>query len=214
MNLIKRIFTNKKKWFWLALKVKFLFRGSGSRATLITTTVCNLHCDYCPMFIYGEVKRYNISTVKEWQKWFKRFPINLSLIFVSGGEPTIYPHIVPLVNWLISEGYHIIIFTNLFKAENFVGIKPNWRLLFMPTYHDVKGNNQRRFNKGLKLLKENKFQVSSQQIFENTGNYWRIKEFFTEDWFKDEDNGFQFAPDTPKTLQVWSGCVNMYRDKQ
>lgn len=202
---------NSKRWFWLALKWKFFLRSKGSRATIITTTTCNLHCDYCPMFIYGEVKKYDISTVEEWQGWLKRFPIKLSLIFVSGGEPSIYPHIVPLVNWLISQGYHIIIFTNLFKTENFIGIRPHWRLLFMPTYHDVKGNSRERFDAGLMLLKENGFQVSSQQLFENTGNFWRTKEFFSPDWFKEEDDGFQFAPDTPRTLCIWSGCVNMYR---
>lgn len=203
---------NSKRWFWLALKWKFFLRSKGSRATVVTTTTCNLHCDYCPMFIYGEVKKYEISTVEEWQRWFKRFPIKLSLLFVSGGEPSIYPHIVPLVNWLISQGYHIIIFTNLFKVDNFIGIKPHWRLLFMPTFHDVKGNSRERFNNSYRLLIEKGFQVSTQQLFENTGNFWRTKEFFTPDWFKEEDDGFQFAPDTPRTLQIWSGCVNLYKD--
>lgn len=204
--------TNKKKWFWIALKIKFLLFGKGRRATIVTTTTCNLHCGYCPMFIYGKVKRYDISTLEEWQTWFKRFPIKLNLIFVSGGEPSIYPHIVPLVNWLISEGYQVIIFTNLFKAEKFIGINPHWRLLFMPTYHDVKGNNRERFDSGLELLNQKGFQVSSQQLFENTGNFWRVKEFFTADWFKNEDNGFQFAPDTPRSLKTFIGCVNLYKD--
>lgn len=201
-----------KRWFWIALKIKQILFGVGRRATLVTTTTCNLHCSYCPMFIYGEVKKYEISTVEEWQRWFKRFPIKLNLVFVSGGEPSIYPHIVPLVNWLVSEGYHVIIFSNLFKAENFIGIKPHWRLLFMPTYHETKGNSRDRFNKGVELLDKKGFQVSSQQIFENTGNFWRIKEFFTIDWFKNEDDGFQFAPDTPRTLKIWSGCINMYKN--
>lgn len=199
-----------KRWFWIALKIKYWWYGKGSRATVVTTTTCNLHCDYCPMFIYGEVKKYNISTLEEWQKWFKRFPIKLSQLFVSGGEPSIYPHIVPLVNWLITEGYHIIIFTNLFKAENFIGIKPHWRLLFMPTFHDVRGNKRERYNVGAKLLKENGFQVSTQQIFENTGKFHRVKEFFTKEWFQEEDDGFQFAPDTPRTHRVYSGCHNLY----
>ena len=202
---------NSKRWFWLALKWKFFLRSKGSRATIVTTTTCNLHCDYCPMFIYGDVKKYDICTVEEWQGWLKRFPIKLSLIFVSGGEPSIYPHIVPLVNWLITQGYHIIIFTNLFKVDNFFGIKPSWRLLFMPTYHEVKGNSKDKFNYSLSVLKDRGFQVSSQQLFENTGKFWRTKEFYAPEWFKEEDDGFQFAPDTPRTLQVWSGCVNMYR---
>ena len=203
---------NSKRWFWIALKIKFLLNGKGTVATVVTTTKCNLHCDYCPMYIYGEVKKYGISTLEEWQTWFRRFPIKLSQIFVSGGEPSTYPHIVPLVNWLIEEGYHVIIFTNLFKANNFIGIKPHYRLLFMPTFHDVKGNKRERFNEGVTLLQKEGFQVSSQQLFENTGKFWRIKEFFTVDWFKNEDNGFQFQPDTPRTLRIYSGCVNLYKD--
>ena len=107
----------------------------GVRATIVTTTRCPLSCDYCPMYIYGMVKRYDESTFEEWKVWLDRFPYWVSHFYVSGGEPSLYKDIVPLVNYLIERGHHVTVFTNLWKIENFDGIKPHWRLLFQPTFH-------------------------------------------------------------------------------
>lgn len=201
------MFPKKGKWF-----------SRGVRATVVTTTRCNLHCDYCPMFLYGEVRRYEESTFEEWKVWFERFPYWISQIYVSGGEPSLYKDIVPLVNWLVERGHHVTIFTNLHKAENFiisrntgaVNIKPHWRLLFMPTFHQ--GDDAERFKGAVRNMEAAGYNVASQQLFENQHKLSKIKDFFTPDWFKEEDDGFQFAPDTPKTLQIYSGCVNLYRD--
>lgn len=184
---------------------KWLNRGV--RATVVTTTRCNLHCDYCPMFIYGEAKKYKESTFEEWKVWFERFPYWISQIYVSGGEPSMYKDIVPLVNWLIERGHHVLVFTNLWKVENYEGIKPHWRLIFQPTFHGV---DLKKFRDSLRKM--GKYQVISQQLFHNRNNFTRIKEFFTREWFKNEDDGFQFAPDTPKTLQIYSGCINLYNN--
>ena len=211
MDIIK-ILTNTKKWYWLSLRLhkkRGNWFSKGVRATVVTSTRCPMECDYCPMYIYGDVKRYEESTFEEWKIWFKRFPYWISQIYVSGGEPSLYKDIIPLVNWLIGEGHHVIMFTNLWRVENFLGIKPHWRLVFMPTFH-ANDDKYERYEKALEIM-EAKYQVSSQQLFENQHGFWRIKEFFTADWFKNEDDGFQFAPDTPKTLQLYSGCVNMYR---
>jgi len=209
---------NPKRWYWWTLRyvaqLPAFFRPlrRGTRATVVTTTWCNLHCGYCPMFIYGEPKKYPISTFEEWKGWFERFPVWISQVYVSGGEPSTYPDIVPLVNWLVNRGHHVIVFTNLFKYENFKGIKPHWRLIFQPTFH--KGQDDfERYNKAQRWLREEGLLVTTQQIKVNPYGLDRIKEFFTKKWFADDDNGFQFAPDTPKTLQIWSGCIEMYHDK-
>lgn len=203
---------NSKKWYWLTLRIHS-HRGHwwsrGVKATVVTTTRCPLDCSYCPMYIYGKVKKYDECSFEEWKTWFERFPHWISQVYVSGGEPSLYKDIVLLVNWLIERGHHVIIFTNLWKVENYEGIKPHWRLIFQPTFH-AGYDKPERFKAALKKL-EMTHNVSSQQLFENEHGFSRIKEFFTVDWFKDEDNGFQFCPDTPRTLQIYSGCVNLYR---
>ena len=204
---------NPKRWYWLTMRLhkqKGHWWSKGVRATVVTTTRCPLDCDYCPMYIYGAVKKYDECSFDEWKVWFERFPEWISQVYVSGGEPSLYKDIVPLVNWLVERGHHVIVFTNLWKVENYEGIKPHWRLIFQPTFH-ADNDKIERFKPALEKM-EKKYQVSSQELFENKHGFWRIKEFFTPEWFKNEDNGFQFAPDTPRTLQIWSGCVNMYRD--
>lgn len=200
------------KRYWLTLrqyKKKGKWFSKGVRAAMITTTRCPLRCNYCPMYIYGDVKKYEESTFDEWRVWFERFPYWISQIYVSGGEPSLYKDIVPLVNWLVERGHHVIVFTILWKVENYEGIKPHWRLLFMPTLHQ--GDRVERFKNAVATLEGSGHQVTSQQLFENQCNLKRVKEFFTADWFKNEDRSFQFAPDTPRTLTIYAGCVNLYR---
>lgn len=206
---------NSKRWYWLTLrqhKKKGNWFQRGVRATVITTTRCPFTCDYCPMYIYGDVKKYDECLFEEWKIWFERFPYWISQVYISGGEPPLYKDIVPLTNWLIERGHHVIILTNLWKVENYEGIKPHWRLIFMPTFH-AQNDNAGRYLSALYKI-EKKYQVHSQQLFENQYNFWKIKDFFTVDWFKNYDDGFQFAPDTPRTLKIWSGCINMYKDEK
>ena len=214
---------NKKAWYWLTLrqhKQKGNWFSKGVRATIVTTTRCPMKCSYCPMFIYGDVKKYEESTFEEWKTFIERFPYWISHLYVSGGEPSLYKDIVPLVNWLIERGHHIVVFTNLWKAENFLGIRPHWRLLFMPTYHAEEElrlthtSDAERYLSAVNVLKNVGFQVSTQQIFQNDHKLTRIKEFFTQHWFKTIDNNIQFPPDAPKSLKMFVGCVEMYRKEE
>lgn len=227
MEIVKRLkrifdFKHSKKRFWLTLRdtpKKGHWWTRGTTAALNVTTRCPYTCDYCPMYIYGAVKRYKECTVDEWKLFIERYAHWLSRIYISGGEPSLYSDIVPLVNWLVERGSHVIIFTNLWKVENFLAIKPHWRLLFMPTFHaddEQKFAHGRpvdeRFNNAVKTLEDNGFQVSTQQIFENEHGFWRKKEFFTVDYFKHFDDTIQFVPDSPRSLKMYLGSIEMYRN--
>lgn len=208
-----KIINNPRRWYWMTLRLnkkRGHWWSRGTRATVITTTRCPFGCDYCPMYIYGSVKRYDESTFEEWKVWFERFPEWISQVYVSGGEPSLYKDIVPLVNWLVQRGHHVIVYTNLWKIENFTGIKPHWRLIFFPTFHETEDTFE-RFSFALKQM-EKTYLVTSAQIGVNPNRFTKIKHFFSRDWFLHVDDGFQFAPDTPRTLRIWSGCVEMYRD--
>ena len=203
-----------RKLFWLSFLISHLNnkRGifkRGIAVDIIPTTRCNLHCDYCPMFLYGEVKKYEECSFDEWKVFINRMQHWVSTYYISGGEPSLYKDIVPLTNYLIERGHKVIIMTNLWKPENLYEIKPHWRLMFMPTFH--KGQDKiERYSKALKKM-QNKFNVTSQQIFQNDYGFDRTKEFFTPEWFKNEDDNLQFAPDSPRTLAIYTGCVNIFK---
>ena len=118
-----------------------------------------------------------------------------------------YFDIVPLINYLIESGHHVILQTNLFKAESFIGIKPHHRLIFMATYH----KEQSKFYENADLLRDNGFLVVTQQIGGVDKRNTRVKEYFTKKWFLESDNSIMFEPSTPRTLRMWMGCVNMYK---
>jgi organic radical activating enzyme len=163
------------------------------------------------MFIDGEVKRYEECSFEEWKTFLTdRIQHWVSVYYISGGEPALYKDIVPLTNWLIERGHHVIIMTNLSYPKNFKGIKPHWRLMFQPTFHP-KFAKLDVFRRNLDELRRLGFNVTSQQVLQNDGNFSRIKEFFTVNWFKNIDNNLQAAPDSPKTLRLYTGCVNVFR---
>ena len=186
----------------------------GARCTLVTTIKCPYRCSYCPSFIYGEPRKYDECTVDEWKTFLDRFPIWISAMYISGGEPSLYSDIVPLINHLIERGYHVLLQTNLFKAKAFIGIKPHRRLIFMATYHEeFERNRGDRFYQSAEMLRKAGYLVITQQIGQYNKQHSRIKEYFTEKWFKESDNSIMFEPSTPKTLRMWLGCVNMYNNE-
>ena len=203
-----------RKLFWLAFRRQLnnkrgLFK-KGIAIDIIPTTRCNYKCSYCPMFLHGEVKRYEECSFEEWKTFINRMQHWVSVYYISGGEPGLYKDIVPLTNYLIERGHKVIIMTNLSYPQRFGGIKPHWRLMFMPTYHPEFAK-LKTFQTNLDLLKLMGFNITSQQVLQNDGNFKRIKEFFTPEWFELEDDNLQFAPDSPRTLALYTGCINIFR---
>jgi hypothetical protein len=116
-----------------------------------------------------------------------------------------------MTNYLLSKGHKVIIMTNLSYPEKFAGIKKSWRLMFMPTFHPEFAKMD-KFKAGLRWLDNEGYNYTSQQVLQNDGNFNRIKEFFTVNWFKNLDDNLQFAPDSPRTLRIYVGCVNVFKD--
>lgn len=197
---------NPNRWFWVTLRMK----RNRVRASIIVTNRCPLICDYCPMYIREGLGKQNVPdecSFEEWKTFLERYPNHIDELYVSGGEPTLYKDLVPLVNWLVQDyKTHVLIFSNLWKPEAFEGIKPHKRLIFMPTFHST--DKWERYGKALKMIK--RYKVNSQQLFENEHNLTRIKEFFTLDYFEYMDNNLTFPPDAPKSLRIYLGAINSY----
>ncbi len=207
---------NPRRWFWLTLRL-IPKRGhwftKGIRVCVILLTRCPLKCPYCPMTIYNDVKKFEERSLEEWKTFFKRLPHWPSLVYLSGGEPSLYRDIVSLTNWLINRGHHVIIFSNLWKIENFQGIRPSWRLIFFPTFHAT--DNRERYTKALIDL-EKRYNVFSTEFEKKTilNEAHSAKNFWSEDWFKNTDDTFHVPPDAPKNLNLFLGCVELYREKR
>ena len=214
MGVISKI---KSRLFFLTLR-EFRKRGNtlsrGLRCSLAVTVRCPYRCTYCPSFIYGEPVKHDECSLEEWRVFLDRFPVWISSMCITGGEPGLYKDIVPLANYLVQRGYHVTIQTNLFKPEAFIGITPHWRLIFMATYHqeqEEKLGRGNHFYRSVNFLRKHGFTVISQQVGAFDKRNTRVKEFFTEKWFKEVDNNIMFAPSTPRTLRMWVGSINMYK---
>lgn len=211
-RLLHKLNCNILKLYWKTLRINKrtgwgLSRGASINTVL--TTKCNQTCVECPMFIYGEVKRYKESTFEEWKTFYERFPMWISQIYLSGGEPSLYPDIVKLTNWLIERGHHVCIFSNLWKVENFKGIKPHWRLVVHATYHSC--DNWERYCEAFKTLSK-QIRVLGREFEDVGGHPIKQDKKFTLEWFKNTDCTIHFPPDAPRSLKLYVGCVELYRD--
>ena len=102
---------------------------------------CNFKCSYCnPGNWAGNNTKKN--TAEDFDKIVENLNIVLTQyesrgylgfkFFFSGGEPTVWPHLIPLINWLKSrlDDPHIAINTNLSTSTNWW--KENYHL-----FHDI-----------------------------------------------------------------------------
>lgn len=192
----------------------------GTELVVILTGRCSLHCSYCPMFItddkYPYASKENECTFEEWKTWFEEFPEWISLIHLSGGEPTLIPYLSELTNWLINRGHRVTIFSNLHKPENLMGIKDHWRFILVPTFHYVEGekgyDNKERFEAAYNKVK-GRFRISAQELQENAQlNFTKHKNFYSEEWFKYQNKLYHVAPDAPRTGKIFLGCDKAYQD--
>lgn len=86
--------------------------------TLFLTSACNLACSYC--FAAGLLQPAgggcSDMTLEEVRAavdfFFGPPPRSWGMVKIAGGEPTLNPDFVPIVSWLVGEGYLPWIFTN------------------------------------------------------------------------------------------------------
>lgn len=210
-------------------KLKNHWWNKGIEVAAVVTTRCNLHCNYCPMFFGkdgewdGKYPRYEESTLEEWKEWFERFPFWISQIYLTGGEPSLLPWIGDLVNWLVDRGHHVILFSNLYKPENLFNIKKSFRFVYYPTFHQhlnqkpnfdkAFGDDYDRFKSSLKRLRANtNFRIMIKELETETkfgGSYY--KNYYTDNWFYNENALFHAPPNAPKTGMMYWGCVKTYQ---
>jgi uncharacterized radical SAM superfamily Fe-S cluster-containing enzyme len=204
------------KLYGKTLFLKRLFHlRRGVSLTMVVTTRCNLHCDYCPMFLENsKYPKYDECSFDEWEKWFKRYPENEAPIFqieISGGEPTRYKDLSKLINYLIERGKHVVIYTNLENVEILNEIKPSYRFRIKAVYH--KSDDSKKFFQSFIQLNP-KFdaiinEIGNTELDRKTFPQTKLIHRFTPDEIRGF-NAFHVAPDGARTNHIHCGCDSLY----
>lgn len=106
----------------------------GDSLLCFLTFRCTLRCDYCAMkYIDGKWPHSSETTLSHWKRIIKSFPRRIREIKITGGEPMLMPYFTELVNWLLDEGYFVLVITNLTIKRD---IKQSDRLLLVSTLHE------------------------------------------------------------------------------
>ncbi|MDD5021644.1 MAG: radical SAM protein [Endomicrobiaceae bacterium] len=102
---------------------------------------CNFKCPYCKGWANTNALEFQPLTtlIQVWDNFFNKlqnFEAETNLI-VSGGEPTMYPNIFELLQYLTKKVSRIHICTNLsFNTHEFLNLKiPNNKISFDVTFH-------------------------------------------------------------------------------
>jgi len=82
--------------------------STGARALWEITSACNLNCDFCLV----EIKRTQISLERAIEIADGLIDNGVDKILLSGGEPLVYKHIVPLLHHLLGRGVLVKLLTN------------------------------------------------------------------------------------------------------
>lgn len=135
---------------------KTLMFRRGVRVSIDLLFPCNLSCPYCVLEIPTKHRpKSKQMNLEAWKEIINTFPTKISQVYVSGGEPTMVKWMPEFVNWLLHEkGFHVMLFTNLFRPEDILKIKNSYRFQIVAALHDVEGENAVRFDSAYQKIKD------------------------------------------------------------
>ena len=185
----------------------------GISLTITLSTKCNFRCRYCPMFdLRDEYPRWDESTMDDWITFIETFPVYISHVILSGGEPTFVSYMPELANYLIKTGRKVLIFSNLAKPEVFERIKPSSRLLIYATYHhqDDKDSYVKAFN-----LVKTWHRIIGAEIRGEAKvlDFTEQKPFITPELAQVYERQFHACSNAPKTRAIYCGAEWLYPER-
>ncbi|MCM8797795.1 MAG: radical SAM protein [Candidatus Omnitrophica bacterium] len=113
---------------------------------------CNYRCPYCGVWKDNPDKEPRL-TAAEWDAiWTRIYDSYGSChIYMSGGEPSVYPYFYELVERLCAK-HTVEICTNLsWKVERLIPAIPPTRLRVAPTFHPSQASFEEFFGKAIKI---------------------------------------------------------------
>ena len=93
-----------------------------------------------------------------------RFPYKIREIKLTGGAPELHPDFLEFTNWLLHEGYYILVFTNLMRPDILLKLKRTPRLMFIASYHhsdNFISTSVHQYTKNYNKIKDNKIILHS-----------------------------------------------------
>jgi uncharacterized radical SAM superfamily Fe-S cluster-containing enzyme len=189
---------------------KTLFFKRGIMLNVNLLYACNLPCTYCTLEMpTGKRPKAKQSTLEQWKETIGNLAsikgLKIREVFVSGGEPSMVDWMPDLVNWLLDEGYHVLVFTNLFRPGLFAQIKKSYRFKIQATYHKV--DNPKRFNDAYELARQyhrvDVDEIGTKKLF----HYSKLKPFVKMEELK--ENELRLSPDR----QLFMSCYDHFTAK-
>jgi len=169
---------------------------------------CNLSCSYCSLEMpTGNRPKAKRVGLEDWKTFVNEFTSKNKIreIYVSGGEPTMVKYLPDLVNWLLSKGFHVVVFSNLFSPERLLQIKKSYRFKVQATFHS-NDDIINRFELAYQKVKA-KHRVDVDEIGKQLLTYSVVKPF--QDVRDLMDNEFRVSPD----LEVFNSCYTHFYEK-
>ncbi len=230
-NIFKTLFTFDSFKYWLKLCVNPQGGNLGGKAgrftrgaavTVTLSTKCNLKCPYCPLLDFRtKFPHWNEYGLEDWKEYIEKFPEHVSLVLISGGEPTLVKWLPEFANWLLDTGRKVVIFTNLAVPERFENIKKSTRLQIQATFHHH--DNAQRYWSALSMVRNYGHKVDTVEIKSEPKclPFTHQKPFISpltasSGYFPDGTvyaRQFHAPPDAPKTRAVYCGAEWTFPDK-
>jgi organic radical activating enzyme len=118
--------------YWKLRKLK-----KGITICITPSFICNYNCSYCIVKNGGKQHPHdrNRKSAKEWIEYIESFPLRITEVIITGGEPTSYSGLIELVKILLDKKYFVTIYTNLSNPWEINKIPISKRLLIIATFH-------------------------------------------------------------------------------
>ena len=112
---MEELFTSTGSKFWKHREsLENYRRGNGN--TVVSTHIspegrCNLACPYCSVTYRQNKNRLSLGTIQDYVHKLKSRGLK-AVILTGGGEPTLYPNINELLEFLFGQGLKVALITN------------------------------------------------------------------------------------------------------
>jgi len=189
---------------------KLLKLKRGVRIQISITFRCNFNCpNCCQKFATGKRPVCNESSLHDWEDFFlNKFPYKIKEVYVSGGEPTLMPYFPELVNWLLTQGYFVKIYTNIKRLNVLLKMKRSRRLKIVTTYY--KGHDLNKFLNSYNILKR-KYEMIVEEMGSKTLTFSKLKR---EETRNDNNNLAKVCIRIDPAIKLHLNCDELFRENQ